>query len=235
LSILFLAGCEPPGRPDPADRPVPTNKVLDFKTLYAQNCSGCHGADGTLGPAPPLNDPLFLSIIPDAELLRVVREGRRGTPMPAFANDHGGPLTKAQVEVVATGIKARWGKPKAPENDKVPPYLTRSAGSAKRGETVFKRACADCHGEHGQGIKSEGQVAHRIHEPAFLALISDQALRRYVITGRPDLGMPNYAEPRPDDADFTPLTATDVDDLVALLSSWAPSRPAGGRTLEESK
>ena len=35
-----------------------------------------------------------------------------------------------------------------------------------------------------------------MNEPDFLALVSDQALRRIIITGRPDLGMPNYRRGR---------------------------------------
>ena len=82
---------------------------------------------------------------------------------------------------------------------------------------VFARACAVCHGERGQGLR-EGDGA--IHDPVFLALVSDQALRRYVITGRPDLGMPNFDEARPDDPDFKSLTGQEVTDLVELLASW---------------
>jgi cytochrome c oxidase cbb3-type subunit 3 len=236
LSLLLVAGCNWPGKPDPAGRPVPADKVLDFAVLYEQNCSGCHGADGKLGPAPPLNDPLFLTIVPDAELLHVIQEGRPGTPMPAFAKEQGGPLTGAQVKVLAEGIKPRWRKPRAASKEQVPPYLARGAGSAKRGKEVlergkevFMRACAVCHGEEGEGIEKDGQLLHRINHPAFLALISDQALRRFVITGRPDLGMPDYAGKRPDEPDFKPLTSTEITDLVALLSVWAPERPGPGR------
>lgn len=59
-----------------------------------------------------------------------------------------------------------------------------------------------------------------IHEPALLALISNQTLRRYAITGRPDLGMPSYAQARPDNPSFVPLTDQEVADLVALLAFW---------------
>src|SRR5262245_242296 len=98
----LTAGCDLSGRPDPADRPV-ADEVKDFGTLYAMRCAGCHGADGKLGPAPPLNEPLFLAIVPDAELLRVITEGRTVTPtqkspMPAFRLSNRAALTEAQVK-----------------------------------------------------------------------------------------------------------------------------------------
>jgi mono/diheme cytochrome c family protein len=229
--LLLAAGCDLPGKPDPDKRPIPANEVVDFGTLYEQNCSGCHGADGKMGPAPPLNDPLFLSVIPDAELLRVIGEGRRGTPMPAFAQEHGGPLTAEQVKALAEGIKPEWGKKLVAPKDGVPPYLAQGRGNVERGKEVFMRACSMCHGDSGEGMEDEAGVVNRIADPAFLALISDQALRRIVITGRPDLGMPNYAV-RPDDPDFKPLKSTEISDVVALLSSWAPQRPGRARANE---
>ena len=49
-SLLFLlgagAGCKI--RTEEYLRP---DQVTDFKTLYAENCSGCHGENGRLGAA----------------------------------------------------------------------------------------------------------------------------------------------------------------------------------------
>ena len=59
-----------------------------------------------------------------------------------------------------------------------------------------------------------------INDRDFLALISDQALRRYVITGRADLGMPDYADPQGRPAGFQPLTTQDVNHVVSLLAFW---------------
>ena len=85
LSVLALVpGCDLPGKPRLADKPIATDKVIDFGKLYAQHCAGCHGFDGKLGPAPPLNDPVFLAIVPDSVLFGVIRGGRSGTPMPAL-------------------------------------------------------------------------------------------------------------------------------------------------------
>jgi len=253
LLILLTVGCDLPGKPNPADRPVPVDKVMDFAILYGKRCAGCHGAEGELGPAPPLNDPLFLAMVPEAELLRVISEGRMATPgvrtpMPAFAHDQGGPLTAAQVQAIAQGIKKKW-KAATPIPAGMPSYLrTESAASGKvvpdkpytiaalplreddpvQTETrmresrlkLFGRACASCHGSQGQGGKSGDQAVGAINNPAFLSLISNQALRRIIITGRPDLGMPAYDGKTGRPADFQPLTSTDIDELVKLLAQW---------------
>jgi mono/diheme cytochrome c family protein len=249
LLVVLTAGCDPPGKPTDADRPIPADQVKNFDALYSERCAGCHGADGKLGPAPPLNDPLFIAIVSDDELLRVIYEGRAVTPgqrspMPGFGANRGvpltdarlralaeskeerhaavrqqGPLTNAQIRVLARGIRKRWG-PSA--SGSPPPYLspTGGKGSATEGVHMFARACAGCHGKEGEGVERDGRLRRTINEPAFLALISDRALRRIVITGRPDLGMPAYDGKDERPADFRPLTSAQIDDLVALLVSW---------------
>jgi mono/diheme cytochrome c family protein len=256
LLAALAAGCDLPGRPDPADRPVPADRVTSFDALYATHCAGCHGADGKLGPAPPLNDPIFLAIVPDAELHRVIGEGRavtpaQKTPMPAFGLGRGasmteaqvkawdelkeethagarqqGPLTAAQVKVLADGIKKRWGPP-APAPAEVPSYLAPAGagGNKDEGARVFARACAGCHGSQGRGGMDGERRVGAINNQAFLALISDQALRRYAITGRPDLGMPAYDGKDGRPADFEPLTSAEIENLVALLAYWRQGGP----------
>src|SRR5262245_4471456 len=231
LSLLLTVGCHWPGKPNPDDRPVPPAFVLKFGALFKRNCAGCHGPDGTLGPAPPLNDPLFRAIVPEKELKAVISKGRRSasgtdrdprTPMPAFAREQGGTLSPEQIQVLVYEIKGipywvgkgevvradkgtappsgrkvehrspAWKIPPAPPKD-TPPYLASKTGDSKRGARVFGNACAMCHGKAGTGGQVAG-VELTINDTAFLALVSDKALRRIVITGRPDLGMPNYAE-----------------------------------------
>lgn len=236
LALLALGahGCVPPGQPTNQDRYVPPQREMTFDVLFQKNCTGCHGANGSLGPAPPLNDKLFLSLVPDAELLSVVAGGRPGTLMPAFAKSNGGELTDEQVKVLARGIKRRWG-PVEPAPRGVPPYglVQARAQSAKAsnkadGLKVFARACAGCHGDRGKGSGHGANSIGAINNPDFLALISDQALRRYVITGRADLGMPDYASSTGRTIDFTPLTPQDVANVTALLASWRENESDAG-------
>ena len=244
--VVITAGCDPdlPGKPNPKDRPVSPDNVVSFSALYARNCAGCHGADGKLGPAPPLNDPLFRSIVSESDLAKVLNHGRPSTPMPAFLHANGGALTELQVQMLIDGIKgirreqigvssndspakpdvvvaSSWGEfAKAPTG--IPPYGVPDgiAGNVERGAKLFANACATCHGENGGGVMKDEHRRNRINDPAFLALISNQALRRIIITGRPDLKMPDYSQTtgRPDD--FQALTSNDIVDLVALLASW---------------
>ena len=227
LILSDAAGCDPPGKPDPADKPITPDQIVDFEQLFSANCAGCHGATGKLGPAPPLNDPLFAAIIPGEELLRVIRDGRTGTPMPAFARPSGGPLTDVQVKLLADGVKSHW-KSEKPLDPAPPAYaITKNERSVPtfpkimRGEWRYfsehAPAATDQTAAGGEGSHSR---VGAINAPAFLALISDQALRRLIITGRPDLGMPTYAEKRGRPADYRPLTSAEIDDLVALLADW---------------
>jgi mono/diheme cytochrome c family protein len=198
--------------------------------LYQQNCAGCHGAEGKLGPAPPLNDKSFLDMVSEDILLRVISAGRPGTPMPAFAQEQGGMLTAKQVQILAESIKPRWSVP-VPAYHDLPPYVAPKdkPGSREAGSRLFAVACAGCHGAQGQGGEHEGQPVGAINDPAFLALTSDQALRRYIITGRPDLGMPDYVGRVGRPAEFKPLTSQDITDLVALLAYWRHGGETNGK------
>ena len=75
LAALAGAACAcngAPGRPAPDSAVIAPDKVVDFDVLYATNCAGCHGANGTGGAAIGLADPVYLAIADDATIRRVV-------------------------------------------------------------------------------------------------------------------------------------------------------------------
>jgi mono/diheme cytochrome c family protein len=218
LAILVLTGCDAmPGRPRAAERPVLPSQVVAFSVLYSQHCVGCHGADGRLGAARPLNDPIYLALVPRARLRQIIAQGVPRTAMPAFAVDAGGPLLETQIDALASEMLARWSQPALVENLSLPRYeaeaaiIHSSVSDHERGAAVYATACARCHGVDGTGGPHGGSVV----DPAYLALVSDQALRTAVIAGRTDLGMPDWREAVPGQ----PLTPQQIADVVAWLAA----------------
>jgi cytochrome c oxidase cbb3-type subunit 3 len=228
LTGLVLAACDAlPGRPDAAKREVVPTEVTAFDALYGRNCAGCHGAEGRLGAARPLNDPVYLALVPADRLRAIIRGGVPGTSMPAFGTAAGGELTDAQVEALAQGLLARWGRPDVVKGVTLPPYgmPPDASGTAgrERGAAVYARACAGCHGPDGRG----GPKAGPIVDPTYLALVSDQSLRSTVIAGRADLGHPDWRG----DVPGHPLTPEEITDVVSWLAAHrqpVPGRPAPG-------
>jgi mono/diheme cytochrome c family protein len=210
LVAVSVAGCDAlPGRPNDADRPVRPSQVKDFAQLYSQNCSGCHGTDGRFGPALPLDHPVYLALVDDASLRRVIAQGVPGTAAPPLAQGGGGVLTDDQIDILIKGIRQRWARPAVLAGAPLPPYAGDGTGDASRGHEVYAASCKPCHGSDGTGTGKVGSIV----DTAYLALVSDQALRTLVIAGRPDLGHPDWRAYPPGQ----PLTAQQVSDVVAWL------------------
>jgi len=210
--LLLLAGCnQMPGTPKPGIEVPRPDSITDFATLYNENCAGCHGRDGQGGAALDLANPVYQSWIDDASVRKIIAEGEHGTQMPAFGREAGGFLTDAQVDALVHGMRSAWQKPGALSGPTPPPYQSTTQGDATRGQSAYQAACARCHGQPG----------HKITDPTYLALVSDQALRTIIIAGRPDLGHPNWQG----DIAGRPLTDQEVADIVAWLASLRSATP----------
>ena len=218
LSALAATACggrdAAPGRPLANTQVLRPDAISDFTVLYAKNCSGCHGLDGKGGAAIGIGDPVYLAVADDAAIIHVISDGQKGTSMPAFAQHSGGMLTDYQIQVIASGIRARWAKPDALRGAIAPPYAASGPGDPKRGAAVYGAYCSSCHGADGRG----GSKASCIVEPSYLALVSDQYLRTTVIAGRPELGAPDWRGNIPG----KPMSPEDVSDVVAWLDSQRP-------------
>ncbi len=214
-AAIFCVACSnAPGRPS-RNVPQTPDQILDFATLFQANCAGCHGANGKGGAAIALGDPVFLAIANNDVIRNVMVNGMRGTLMPAFAQSAGGVLTDQQVDAIVHGIRA-WEKPDALQGVSAPPYAVQAAGDPRNGETVYATYCASCHGADGKGGKASSIV-----NGSYLALVSDQFLRSVVITGRPELGAPDWRNNLPGQ----PMKEQEISDVVAWLSSQRPAFP----------
>ena len=217
VALLACAACSSSrGVPRAGSEVVPPSEVLDFKVLYGQNCAGCHGVEGKGGAAIALANPVYLAIAEDGVIRHVAANGVPATSMPAFAQSAGGMLTDKQIDAIVRGLRS-WAKPDALTDVTPPPYATQSAGDPQRGADAYRTYCSSCHGADGRG----GSRASSIVNGSFLALVSDQQLRTIVIAGRPELGAPDWRS----DVEGHPMSAQDVSDLVAWLSSQRPMFP----------
>jgi cytochrome c oxidase cbb3-type subunit 3/ubiquinol-cytochrome c reductase cytochrome c subunit len=202
-SALTLSGlgCKSaPGRPQPGDQARRPDQVLDFPTLYKENCSACHGDRGTGGAAIALANPLYLSFAGVQNIERITANGVPGTMMPPFSNAAGGTLTPQQITALAQGMTSAWGGPAAAHNPIA--YAASLPADPAAGQQAFASFCARCHAAATPATHTGSLI-----DPAYLALISDQGLRSFIVAGH----SPPQASP--------PLTDQQVTGVVAWLAS----------------
>lgn len=215
--VLAFGGCSHlPGRPAPGPEVIRPSAVLNFNTLYSQNCSACHGNNGTGGAAVALGSPVYQALVNDATLRRIITNGLPGTVMPAFAQSTGGTLTNQQIDTLVRGMRARWEKPSALGGETPPPRSSSAPGDAARGASIYETSCAMCHGPGGRG----GDVAGSIVNGSFLALATDQELRTMIIVGVPGTAMPDWHDHVPG-----PMSSQQISDVVAWLAAQRPRFP----------
>jgi cytochrome c oxidase cbb3-type subunit III len=200
LCLMCVTGC---GKPTPSERSIRPSNVLDFDTLFAQRCAGCHGNDGAGSGAIALNDPAYLSVSGKFTIRDLITNGRDGTLMPSFQSNTGNPLTDAQIDAIVLGMSEHW-------SGEIPPFADGrryevQQGDASKGRGAFADLCAECHGQDGLGNEAGSVVS-----PDYLALVSPQYLRSVILFGRPELGMPQFAGKTDDQT---------IDDIVAWLQS----------------
>jgi mono/diheme cytochrome c family protein len=213
ILVAGLAACGSPGRPAAETRVIRPSEVTDFRVLYRQNCSGCHGIDGQGALAVAIGSPVYLAIADNATIRRVVEQGMPGTAMPAFGQSAGGLLTDAQIDILVRGMRERWAKPGALGSDKPPAYAASQPGDIARGHNVFTTFCSSCHGSDRRGGRTGSIV-----DSSYLALVSDQHLRTLTIIGMPALGAPDWRGNVPG----KPMSDADVTDVVAWLAAQRP-------------
>ena len=105
--------------------------------LFLAQCAGCHGPKGEGGRGAVLARPRLRHAPDDESLFRVIRDGIRGTEMPA-----GYAVTTRETWQLAAYVRSLGRAP-----------LESIPGDARRGEEIYrgKGGCAACHVVKGQG------------------------------------------------------------------------------------
>lgn len=184
------------------------------RTLYAQNCSVCHGdrGQGAVWAAGNMTRPPrdFSTAAARKELTRagmiaVATHGKAGTPMAGFGTQ----LKPTDIEAVVdyirsafmqidtnsiSGTSAHGGREKdappaaasAGKVDMSLPFADALTGNRARGEKFYMANCATCHGAKGDG---QGPRAYFIRPKpkSFVDQTSRQTLSRpalYVATAK---------------------------------------------------
>jgi len=216
FGLWLLSSCTRP----PVAEELNPETTTDFHVLFATNCAGCHGADGSHGPGPHIGDPVYLAFAKPETISQVIKNGRPGTPMPSFGAAAGGPLSDQQVDALVQGMVREWSKPSAVSGAKIPPYSEQDAiaegeepGNSERGQKAYMFYCSPCHGT-GTGKSLVGPMA----VPSYLAIASDQLLRTTIVIGRTDFGMPDWRHRPP-----RMISSQDISDVVAYLRTKRPA------------
>jgi cytochrome c oxidase cbb3-type subunit III len=198
----------------PAAAPAQVDAAAAAKTpaqrggeLYANMCAVCHGENGEgykADQAPMLAQQDFLASVSDEFLRVAISRGRPGTTMSAWGTELGGPLRSPEVLALIAFLRT-WQKQPALELDESP-----GTGTASRGEAIWKRECAECHGPTGKYI--------RLLNSELLQNASRGFLRHAIRKGRPPAPMPAFE---------AKLGARGIEDVVAYLKTLpAQPRPA---------
>jgi len=80
-------------------------KPDDGGDLFKQKCSMCHGADGKGYAAlktPDFTDPKVQASLTDQEITEIIKNGKKGTAMPPFADK----LSDDQIQSLVAYIRS---------------------------------------------------------------------------------------------------------------------------------
>ena len=76
----------------------------DGKAVFQQKCSMCHGMDGKGYPAlktPDFTDPKVQAAVTDAQMIDIIKNGKKGTAMPPWD----GKLSDDEIKAVVAYIR----------------------------------------------------------------------------------------------------------------------------------
>ena len=103
------------------------------------------------------------------------------------------------------------------------PLVTARAGMGivSRGAEIYAGACAQCHGEHGQGATGSA-----LANPDFLQAASDGFLQATIVLGRDGTAMRAMGKAGQGNVELSP---DDVNNVVAFIRSWQRQPPDPSR------
>jgi mono/diheme cytochrome c family protein len=186
--------------------------VEEGARLYAENCAVCHGADGEgrVGVTLAKNWP---SIRPDATVKNAIANGVDGSPMPAWSQENGGPLTETEIDAL-TAFILTLGPAGFPELMDFPTPtahlpitpMAEVEGDPNNGAILYAENCAMCHGDQG-----EGRVGATLAKD-WPSIRPDLSIKTVIQNGVGGSPMPAFSQ-----ENGGPLSETQINDVVAYV------------------
>jgi len=173
LLLLFVSGAAQSQQAvSHARKGTPAARKSNGAQIFASNCVGCHGLDGTGSQRAPniVSNPQVVKLSPQ-EMFQIISEGVLGTGMPAFKR-LGQPAIKDTVAYIRSLQGNRASAP--------------LPGDPKHGESIFSAEglCSNCHMAGGRGgfIASDLSTYGQTHDAqAIRAAITSPAARERAI------------------------------------------------------
>jgi cbb3-type cytochrome c oxidase subunit III len=179
-------------------------------TVYAENCSACHGVDGSGTALAPAVNTAKLRASGAEEITRIVSYGVPNTLMAGWEDS----LAPEQIANVVTLLE-RWPELETagvafPEVEPVVFEITPEL--IAQGQQLYNVACKSCHGVEAYGTR----MAPSLNNQQFLGETPDAAIYQIIAGGVPETAMPAWGGR---------LTEEDLSALVAYLRSLESSAP----------
>jgi mono/diheme cytochrome c family protein len=185
--------------------------------LFAENCAVCHGADGQGRIGATLNQD-WPSIRPDLRIRETITNGVSGSPMVAWSQENGGPLTDEEIDALVyfilsweTGGPIRIFPTMTPRS--LPPLTPPPgvAGDPVAGANLYLSNCAVCHGENG-----EGRIGATLARD-WPSIRPDLRVKSVIVSGVEGSAMPAWSK-----ENGGPLTEEEIDNIVSYILTWGP-------------
>lgn len=167
-------------------------------TLFAQNCSLCHGQFGEGGPNPtragdviaPISSAEYLKTRDDVTLRKIISQGQPNFGMSPFGAENGGPLDADEVDAIVAFIRSWEVNPPVelpPEIISATPVVPSQPSLS--GTQIYVSVCSSCHGPSG-----EGGIGPALNTQEFQDSYSDQAMFDIIDTGHDATSMIAWGE-----------------------------------------
>jgi mono/diheme cytochrome c family protein len=190
------------------------------QTLFAKNCTICHGDFGEGGPNPtraddiiaPISSAEFLQTRDNPTLRAIISRGQPNFGMSPFGTAFGGPLDDEDIDALVAFIRSWEEKPPV----EFPPEVVARPISLE-GPEIYAEVCAQCHAKDGGGL-----IGPSLRDPTFQARFTDQTMFDTINRGHSATAMIGWGEI---------LTADQIQQLVKFIRGLpgnAAAAPSSG-------